>query len=78
MLADVNRDGRLDALAAAGEGVRIMLGDGRGKFMPAAGSPFQTGRGVWRLAVADMNGDSKLDIVTTNSESKSVGIMLGQ
>lgn len=77
-LADVNHDGRLDALAAAGEGVRVMLGDGRGNFKPAPGSPFPTGRGVWRLAVADMNGDGKLDIVTSNMESQSVSILLGQ
>jgi hypothetical protein len=78
MLADVNRDGRLDALAAAGEGVRVMLGDGRGNFEPAPGSPFLTGRGVWRLAVADLNGDNKLDLVTSNLDSQSVSIMLGQ
>ena len=78
LLADVNRDRRLDALAAAGEGVRVMLGDGRGNFTPAPGSPFLTGRGVWRLAVADLNGDSKLDVVTSNLESRSVSILLGQ
>lgn len=77
-LADVNRDGRLDALAAAGEGVRVMLGDGRGNFAAAPGSPFLTGRGVWRLAVADLNGDGKLDLVTSNLESRSVSILLGQ
>lgn len=78
VLADVNQDGRLDSLAAAGEGVRVMLGDGRGNFKPAPGSPFVTGSGVWRLAVADLNGDRKLDLITTNSESKSIGILLGQ
>ena len=78
VLADVNRDGRLDAIAAAGEGVRIMLGDCRGNFKPAPGSPFLTGRGVWRLAVADMNGDGKLDVVTSNLESQSVSVLLGQ
>lgn len=78
LLADVNRDGRVDALAAAGEGVRIMLGDGRGNFRAAPGSPFQTGRGVWRLAVAEMNGDSKLDIVTANLESRSIAILYGR
>jgi len=78
ILADVNRDGRLDALAAAGEGVRVMLGDGRGNFKPAPGSPFLTGRGVWRLAVADINADAKLDIVTTNLESRSISLLLGQ
>jgi hypothetical protein len=78
ILADVNRDGRLDALAAAGEGVRVMLGDGRGNFTSAPGSPFLTGRGVWRLAVADMNGDGKIDIVTSNLESQSISVLLGQ
>jgi len=78
VLADVNRDGRLDVLAAAGEGVRIMLGDGRGNFAPAPSSPLQTGRGVWRLALADLNGDNKLDLITTNQDSQSVTIMLGQ
>jgi len=78
ILADVNHDGSVDALAAAGEGVRVMLGDGHGNFRPAPGSPFLTGRGVWKLAVADVNGDAKLDVVTTNLESKSVGILLGQ
>jgi hypothetical protein len=74
----VNHDGSVDALAAAGEGVRVMLGNGRGNFKPALGSPFLTGRGVWKLAVADLNGDTKLDVVTTNLESKSVSILLGQ
>jgi hypothetical protein len=78
ILADVNQDGRLDAIAAAGEGVRVMLGDGRGNFNAAPGSPFLTGRGVWRLAVADLNGDRKLDVITTNLESKSISILLGQ
>ena len=78
ILADVNRDGRLDAQAAAGEGVLVMLGDGSGAFKPAPGSPFPAGRGVWRFAVADINGDGKVDIVTSNLESRSVGVLLGQ
>lgn len=78
VLADVNHDGQLDALAAAGEGVRVMLGDGHGNFKPAPGSPFVTGKGVWRLAVADLNGDRKVDTVTSNLESGSISILLGQ
>lgn len=78
LLADVNHDGRLDALAAAGEGVRVMLGDGRGNFRPASGSPVVAGRGVWRFAVSDLNGDGKLDLVTANLESGSVSVLLGQ
>lgn len=78
VLADVNQDGRLDALGAAGEGVRVMLGDGRGNFKPAPDSPFITGSGVWRLAVADLNTDRRVDVITTNLESKSISILLGQ
>jgi hypothetical protein len=78
LLADVNRDGRLDALAAVGEGVTVLLNDGRGNFRPAPGSPVRSGQGVWRFAVSDLNGDGKLDLVTSNLESRSVSVMLGQ
>ena len=77
LLVDVNRDGQLDAVGAAGAGVRIMLGDGRGNFKPSPGSPLLTGRGVWRFAVADMNGDGKSDIITSNQETECQYI-LGQ
>ena len=63
-LADVNCDRRLDLLAASGEGVRVMLGDGAGNFKPAPHSPFATGRGTWRLAIGDINQDGKIDLVT--------------
>ena len=78
VLADANRDRSLDVLAATGEGVRLMLGDGRGNFKPAPGSPFLTGQGAWRLVVADFDGDSKPDVVTSNMESRSISILLGQ
>ncbi|MCM3870796.1 MAG: VCBS repeat-containing protein [Pyrinomonadaceae bacterium] len=78
VLADVNRDGKLDVLAAAGDGVRVMMGDGRGGFTPAPHSPFLTGQGVWRIAVGDVNTDGKIDVITTNAESKTVGVLLGQ
>ena len=76
VLADANRDQSLDVLVATGEGVRLMLGDGRGNFKPAPGSPFLTGKGAWRLAVADIDGDSKPDVVTSNLESRSISILL--
>jgi len=76
VLADVNR--KPDVIAAAGDGVRVMLGDGQGGFRPAPSSPFVVGGGTWQLAVSDLNEDGKTDVVTANSESDTISILLGQ
>ncbi len=78
VLADVNRDGKLDALAASGNSVRVMLGDGRGGFQTAPGSPIITGGGTWRIDLGDLNKDGKLDVVTSNSESQNISVLLGR
>ena len=77
-LADLNRDGKADAVAAAATGVSVLLGDGRGVFAPAPGSPFATGQGTWKLALADVNADGKLDVATSNLESNTVAVLLGR
>ena len=75
-IADVNHDGRMDVVAAGGDSVRIILGDGRGGFTSA--EPVAVGKGVWRLATDDLNADGKIDVVTSNLESNSVTVLLGK
>jgi hypothetical protein len=77
-LADVDRDGRIDVVAAAGAGVLVWVGDGGGRFKPSPGSPFPTGQGAWRLALGDVNADGKIDVVTPNVESHTVSVLLGK
>ena len=76
-LADVNRDGRADVVAAADDSVRVMLGDGTGNFRPAPTPRYQINRGTWRLVVGDVNADGKPDVVTSNTESSTVSVLLG-
>lgn len=74
VIADVDRDATMDIIATTGDSLRVLLGDGRGTFKPAASIP--VGPGAWRMAVADLNGDGKVDVVTSNSESNSLSVLL--
>jgi hypothetical protein len=76
VIADIDRDDRMDVVATTGDSVRVLLGDGRGAFKPAASIP--VGRGAWRIAAADLNADGKLDFVTSNFESNSLSVLLGK
>lgn len=76
VVADVNRDGKMDVIAAGGDSLLVMLGDGQGRFTP--GPTIPTGRGTWRLGTGDLNGDGKMDLVTSNSESGSVSVLLAK
>lgn len=75
IIADVNRDATLDVVATGGNSIRVLLGDGRGAFRQAASLP--VGPGAWRIAAADLNGDGKIDVVTSNSESNNLSVLLG-
>jgi FG-GAP-like repeat len=75
---DVNGDGAVDAVAgSAGGRYAVLLGDGTGG--ASAGSPSATGDpadgSVDDLAVADMNRDGQLDVVTANRPG-SVSVLL--
>jgi len=84
-LGDMNGDGALDLVTAnAGRAdfgfensLSVLLGDGRGWFVPAQGSPFKIGRMPASLVTADLDGDHDLDVVTTNEASHDLSIVLG-
>ena len=75
-LADVNRDGRLDALIQDGSDEeqnpgRVWLGNGRGGF--TAGGPFPSGGNLspGAVHVADLNRDGLLDTVAQEFPDKA-------
>ena len=74
IVADVDRDATMDVVATSGDSIRVLLGDGRGAFKPAASIP--AGPGAWRIAAADLNGDATLDVVTSNSQNNSLNVLL--
>ena len=74
IIADVDRDATMDVVGTTGNSLRVLLGDGRGAFKPPLSIP--VGPGAWRFAVTDLNGDGSIDVVTSNSESHSLGVLL--
>lgn len=82
LAADFNNDGKLDlAIANSSDGtVTLLLGNGNGTFTASAGSPYRVRPGASGLAVADFNGDGKLDlaVVNTSDGTGSVSILLQQ
>jgi hypothetical protein len=78
-VADVNEDGKPDLVVANAdaETVTVLLGNGRGNFHPAPGSPICAGHLPNDIAIADMNRDGHLDLVIANHQSPYVTILLG-
>ena len=83
-IADVNGDGKPDLVVACAGGtgtVGVLPGNGDGTFQPAA---FYGSGGTYpsSVAVADVNGDGKLDILVGNflgrvGNRSTVGVLLG-
>ena len=78
-VGDFNDDGHLDLVVANGFApgtVSVLLGNGDGSFQNPIPTVVQSG-GSDGLAVADLNGDGKLDLVVPDAASDSVIIFLG-
>jgi uncharacterized membrane protein len=88
VLADVNKDGKLDLVMANqcatsslcgrtdnGQ-VAILLGNGDGTFQPVQ-TYNSGGSGTYSIAVADLNADGNLDVVVANGNSSTFTVLLG-
>jgi hypothetical protein len=78
-IADLNGDGKLDIIVAneQSNNVTILLGDGKGEFTQAKGSPFPAGHAPSDIAIGDFNRDGKLDLAFANHEEKHLTVLLG-
>jgi hypothetical protein len=76
-VADVNRDGAPDIVAATVGSVTVLLGNGR-TFAEATGSPFVAGPGAYHVAIDDIDHDGKLDVAASSFEGDTVTILRGR
>ncbi len=87
-LGDVNNDGRLDIIATASatgparrqqlplsRALTLLTGDGRGGFRTSQ-LPLRTGE-PWFVAIGDVNGDGKPDLVVTHHDLSELTVLLG-
>ena len=85
-IGDLNRDNKLDLVVAhvgfsgtnvPSRDVSILLGDGRGAFAHAPGSPITVGRVPYGVEIADLNRDHKPDLAIANQFDDFVSVLLG-
>ncbi len=83
-VADVNGDGQPDLVVVnpcaistncINGSVGVLLGNGDGTFKKAVTYP--TGHFPLSVAVADVNGDGKPDLIVSNAGSDTLGVLLG-
>jgi hypothetical protein len=74
-IGDLNGDGIPDLAVAGVTGVRVYLGNGDGTFQTP--TTYESVDSAGKIALADVNGDGRLDIVFFDNSSDTVGVLQG-
>jgi uncharacterized membrane protein len=76
---DVNGDGKSDLVVGTSAGIAVLLGNGDGTFKPPVDYPSGgsvNGSYPNSVALADVNGDAKPDVLVANIDVLAVGVLL--
>lgn len=78
-VGDMTGDGHPDLVTAGfnPQAIEVFAGDGAGGFADPVAVPLNNGDSPSGVAVFDVNGDSHLDIVTSNGTGNTVSVLLG-
>jgi len=76
---DLDGDGCLDLVAAFGDPVslRVLRGDGSGRFTPGPAQPLDLPAAAGELVLADLDGDGHLDLGAATHDSYDVQLLWG-
>ncbi|MDP2709786.1 MAG: FG-GAP-like repeat-containing protein [Solirubrobacteraceae bacterium] len=78
-VGDLNGDGKLDTVTSnrTSNTVSVLLGDGAGGLGTATSFGLGGATSPIAVAIADLDNDGKLDVVTSNGAHNSVSVLLG-
>ena len=78
-VGDLNNDNRMDIVSANidSDSVGVFLGHGDGTFANMTTYSTGIGSSPWWVALGDVNNDNRLDIVSANTGTDTIGIFLG-